>query len=108
MLAGVRAQIGGTPFGAELHSGMLLGGQPYRFEWLDIVRSASIVGRLESPRTMQVVAPSMWYLVLIAQLYLLFPWMRALLDRTGPLRFVALCMAITWTARARVAWGCGR
>ena len=75
----MRAHISGTPFGAELHAGTLLGGQAYRFEWLDILRSLSVLGRpRDSPHHAGGCAVDVG-LVLIAQLYLLFPWMRALL-----------------------------
>jgi peptidoglycan/LPS O-acetylase OafA/YrhL len=102
LLALVRAGVAATAFDAELRFGTLLAGRPYQFEWLDLLRSLSVVGRLETPRTMQVIAPSMWYLVLIAQFYLLFPWMRTLLQRAGPLPFLAICIAVMSAARTLV------
>ena len=53
LLACVRAVVIDTPFAHELRDGMRLGGQPYHFEPLDILRSLSVAGRLETPRTMQ-------------------------------------------------------
>jgi hypothetical protein len=49
---------------------------------------------------MQVVAPSMWYLMLIAQFYVVFPVLRWLLHRTGPAAFLAVCFAIAVGTRA--------
>jgi peptidoglycan/LPS O-acetylase OafA/YrhL len=100
LLACLRTTVMGTPFADELHDGMRLGAQPYHFEPLDILRSLSIGGRLETPRTMQVVAPSMWYLMLIAQFYVVFPVLRWLLHRTGPAAFLAVCFAIAVGTRA--------
>jgi len=71
---------------------MSLGGQPYHFEPLDILRSLSVAGRLETPRTMQVVAPSRCYLVLLWQFYLVFPPCdRCSSDRRA---FLAVCFAV--------------
>jgi peptidoglycan/LPS O-acetylase OafA/YrhL len=98
-LAGLRAWLRHTPVAAEIHGGSLLASAPYYFEWGDIVRSISVIGRFENTRTMQVVAPSLWYVVLVAQFYVLFPAMRALLARLGPWRFVAAAWGLTCAGR---------
>ncbi len=102
VLAALRSWGHLTPFSYELHEGTILGRTPYRFEWLDLLRSLSVVGRLEDPRTMQVVAPSLWYLMLVAQLYLVFPWLRRMLDRLGPVWFLIVCGGATVVGRALV------
>jgi peptidoglycan/LPS O-acetylase OafA/YrhL len=99
ILAGVRAAIVGSPFGFEVQRGSILARLHYLVEPLDIIRSFSIVGRFESPRTMQVVAPSMWYVVLVLQAYCVFPLLRALLSRLGPVRFFLAALAFTWLGR---------
>jgi peptidoglycan/LPS O-acetylase OafA/YrhL len=88
-LAGLRAWLLSAPLLTEIHSGSLLAREAYRFEWADILRSLTVVGRLENGRTMQVVSPSLWYIVLIGQLYVVFPWLRALLDRFGAWKTLA-------------------
>lgn len=98
-LAAVRASILGHAFGPELQGGALLGRAPYRFEPLDIIRSLSIFGRFEDGRTMQVIAPSMWYVLLVLQAYCVFPALRALLARLGTFRFLTATFAITWLVR---------
>lgn len=101
-LAGLRAAVGPHPFTWELHDGARLAGEPYRFVWLDVLRSLSLVGRLEDARAMQVVAPSLWYIVLVAQLLVLFPLLRRVYGALGGPAFVALAAAISWAGRAWV------
>jgi peptidoglycan/LPS O-acetylase OafA/YrhL len=97
--AALRATFLGGPFLEQLHQGSRLAHGPYLFEWLDLVRSASVLGRFESPRAMQVVSPSLWYVVLLGQLYLVFPLLRGALRRVGPWWFLTTAAAITWMAR---------
>lgn len=104
-LAGLRSGLKGTELSAEIAGGTLLARTPYHFEWADVARSVSIVGRLESTRTMQVMAPSLWYVILILQLYLAFPLLRWLLNRVGPVWFVAICTAIMFGGRSLVFAG---
>jgi peptidoglycan/LPS O-acetylase OafA/YrhL len=99
ILAGLRAAVTGGSFAVELHQGSLLAGEPYRLEVLDLVRSLSLVGRFQSPRTMQVIAPSMWYVVLVLQAYCVFPALRAFLSRAGPIQFFLAIVALTWLGR---------
>lgn len=106
ILAGLRAWVRGSPLGAEVHGGSLLALAPYRFEWGDLARSLSVVGRFEDTRSMQVVSPSLWYVVLVAQFYVVFPAMRAMLARLGPWRFVVAAWSVTCLSRWLVfAWG---
>ena len=100
LLAAFRGFVSGTPFLQEVHEGTRLAGRPYPFETTDVLVSLSLVGRLRDPRSMQVVLPSLWYIVLVVQVYLLFPFLRALRARVGDIRFLALCWAATWAARA--------
>jgi peptidoglycan/LPS O-acetylase OafA/YrhL len=97
--AALRATFLGGPFPDELHHGSRLAHGPYVFEWPDLVRSASVLGRFASARAMQVVSPSLWYVVLLGQLYLVFPLLRWALRRVGPGWFLAAAAAITWGAR---------
>jgi len=99
-LAALRATLFGGHFLEQLHQGSRLAHGPYAFEWLDLVRSASVLGRFEDARAMQVVAPSLWYVVLLGQLYLVFPLLRAVLRRIGPWWFLAAAAAITWGGRS--------
>jgi peptidoglycan/LPS O-acetylase OafA/YrhL len=99
-LAALRTEFLGGGFLEQLHGGTLLAHAPYRFEWRDLLRSASILGRFEDPRAMQVVAPSLWYVVLLGQFYLVFPLLRTALRRLGPWWFLATAAAITWGGRA--------
>ena len=102
LLAVVRALAGNVPIGPEIHHGTQLAGAPYLFEPTDLLLSLSIVGRFESTRTFQVVAPSMWYVMLALQIYILFPWLRALRARVGSLGFVAIIFGVTWAMRESV------
>lgn len=101
-LAILRAMWHATPVDAEIRMGTLLARTPYRFEWLDLVRSMSILGRFQDARTIQVVAPSMWYIALVLQLYVIFPFLRAALKRVGPWWFLAGCATVMWAGRAIV------
>ena len=99
-LAELRAALVGGGFLAQLKGGTLLAGAPYRFEWPDLLRSAAILGRFENARAMQAVAPSLWYVVLVGQLYVAFPLLRGTLRRLGPWWFLATAAALTWGGRA--------
>jgi peptidoglycan/LPS O-acetylase OafA/YrhL len=101
----LRAAVKGTPLDAEISDGTLLGRGPYHFEWTDILVSMSVVGRLTSDRAMQVMAPSMWYVLLVLQLYLLFPALGWLYRRTGPWPFLVLCTAAMFAGRWLVLEG---
>jgi len=102
LLAALRSAVSHTPFGEEVHLGTRLARAPYRFEVLDVARSLSVVGRFQDARTFQVVAPSMWYVMLLLQTYLLFPGLRRLHDRLGRARFLCVVLLFTWVARAWV------
>jgi peptidoglycan/LPS O-acetylase OafA/YrhL len=99
VLAGIRVAIVGSGFVAEMQRGSILAGTRYLLEPLDIVRSFSIVGRFQNQRTIQVVAPSMWYVVLVLQAYCMFPMLRAFLARLGSVRFFLVMIAITCFGR---------
>jgi len=98
-LAGLRAGVVGSAFGAELQRGSLLSRAPYRLEPLDMIWSFSIVGRFQGLRTMQLIAPSMWYVVLVLQAYCVFPALRALLARLGPVWFFLGIIGVTCLGR---------
>lgn len=98
--AALRAGIAHTSFADELDHGTRLAMAPYRFEALDVVRSLSVLGRFEDVRTFQVVAPSMWYVMLLLQAYVVFPGLRRLHGALGGPRFLVLVVAFTWAARA--------
>ncbi|MEI6668269.1 MAG: acyltransferase [Acidobacteriota bacterium] len=98
-LSTIRALAGGAGIAAELQRGSLLAGHLYLVEPGDILRSLSVIGRFESQRTMQVVAPSMWYIVLVLQVYCVFPLLRRWLERAGPWRFAAGALVVTWCGR---------
>jgi len=101
-LAALRATLLTGGFLDQLHQGTLLAHAPYRFEWLDLLRSASVAGRFQDARSMQVVAPSLWYVMLLGQLYLAIPLLRIAQRRLGPWRFLALAAVITWAGRLAV------
>ncbi len=101
-LACVRVAVQHAPLAAEIHHGTRLAGAPYVFEAADLVRSASVVGRFQDLRAFQVVAPSMWYVILLLQAYVLFPWLRAFRHRVGDAAFLTAVLAFTWVARAEV------
>lgn len=99
LLAAIRTMVVGGEFGTQLREGSLLARLPYVFEWSDILRSLSVVGRFEDTRSMQVISPSMWYILLALQAYCLFPALRRTLARIGPFWFVLLMCAVTWIGR---------
>jgi hypothetical protein len=87
-LALVRSAIWGGDVAGLVRHGALLARAPYTVEPFDILRSLSVFGRFHDLRTMQVVAPSMWYVLLVLQAYCLFPFLRQLLTRMGPVWFL--------------------
>jgi hypothetical protein len=66
------------------------------------LRSILVLGRFEDARTMQVVAPSLWYLALVMQACVLFVPLRWLLTKTGRASFFLVCLIATWVCRALV------
>ncbi len=98
-LALLRSGITGTAVAAEISDGTLLGRGPYHFEWADVARSLSVVGRLQGARSMQVVAPSLWYVLLVIQMYLAFPLLRWLMGRLGRWPFLGTCLVTMCLAR---------
>ena len=104
-LALLRSSVRGTAPALEISDGTLLGRGLYHFEWVDVVRSLSVVGRLQDTRTMQVVAPSLWYVLLAMQLYLVFPLLRWLMNRLGRWLFLGICLATMCLARQYVLNG---
>lgn len=101
-LALLRAWAMGGPLSTEIARGTRLAGAPYRFEPLDLLRSLVVLGRFESARTMQVVAPSLWYVTLVMQAYVLFVPLRWLLEKIGRAGFFLACVVGTWGGRALV------
>ncbi|MFN7953601.1 MAG: acyltransferase family protein [bacterium] len=99
VLAALRSALLGTPLGNEIHDGTRLARAPYVFDALDLARSLAVLGRFEDVRCFQVVAPSMWYVLLLLQAYLLFPALRALRDRVGAPAFLAAVLALTALGR---------
>lgn len=100
--AWLRSLMGHASLADELAHGSRLAGEPYPFLWFDVVRSLSVVGRLADQRAMQVVAPSLWYLVLVGQLLLVFPWLQRLHRALGTSTFLLASVAVTWAGRAWV------
>lgn len=103
--AAVRAAALGTPFAHELHAGSRLAGSPYPFEPWDVLRAATVVGRFQSPASVQIVSPSLWYIALVAQFYVAYPSMRWTLARLGPARFLLACSAVMLSCRAAASHG---
>jgi len=101
-LAVLRASVAGTPLAGEIAYGTRLARVAYHFEPLDILRSLLVVGRFESARMMQVIAPSLWYVALVMQAYVLFLSMRWLLERIGRAPFFLVCLAAMLCGRALV------
>ncbi len=98
-LAAFRAIALGTSFVDEVGSGTRLARAPYAFQASDLLRSLSVVGRFQETRTFQVVAPSMWYVMLLLQAYGVFPALRALRARTSAPAFLTGVLAFTALAR---------
>lgn len=103
--AALRAAVLGTPFADEAQSGSRLAGSPYLFVPEDVVRSATLVGRFQSPASVQVVSPSLWYIALVAQFYLAYPLMRWMLARLGAAGFLVACTLAMLACRAAVLHG---
>ncbi|MCC7031421.1 MAG: acyltransferase family protein [Acidobacteria bacterium] len=105
LCAGLRAAVLGTPFTEEALAGSRLAGNPYLFAPEDVLRSATVVGRFQSPATVQVVSPSLWYIALVAQFYVAYPLMRWMLMRLGASGFLVVCTLTMLACRAAVLNG---
>lgn len=86
-----RSMVTGALFEDEVQFGSRLARVPYEFAPSHLLYGLSVMGRFTSPGTVQVVAPSLWYIALMAQFYVAYPVMRAVLRRLGPAAFLVAC-----------------
>lgn len=73
----------------------LLDHSPYRPGWAAWTASVTVVGRLGSASLSQAPPPSAWFIVLLLQLYLLFPLIWWTRRRIGPAAMLAIALALT-------------
>lgn len=97
--AGVRTLMGGAPFADEVHLGSRLARLPYEFQFWHVPLGMTVIGRFIEPATVQVVSPSLWYIALLVQFYLVYVPMRWLMERLGTPVFLVLCTAIMLALR---------
>ena len=73
---------------------------PVRIRVEDALWAASVVGWLFTPGPHAKLVASMWFVALLIQYYLVFPFAFRALGKFGPMRFMALALAITFVSRA--------
>ena len=95
-----RAQADGGGFIHQYHHGVTVSGyHVIDIGWSDAAASLLIVPRLVRDDWFGVVPNSLWFVVVLAQYYLLFPFLRPLLDRVGPWAFVTIALVSCFLAR---------
>ena len=67
--------------------------------WADVAWAASVFGPLFRSEIATVLVGSMWFVPLLLQYYLIFPFALRALDRIGPWRFLIAALAITFFSR---------
>lgn len=103
--AAVRMLVSGTPFLDEVHLGSRLARLPYEFLPWHVPLGMTVIGRFMEPATVQVVSPSLWYIALLVQFYLVYVPMRWLMERLGTPVFLVLCAAIMVALRLAAIGG---
>jgi peptidoglycan/LPS O-acetylase OafA/YrhL len=73
---------------------------PVNVRWDDVLWALSVVPWLFREKAVTVPVGSMWFIALLFQYYLIFPFAFRLLNRIGPWSFIALGIAITLVSRA--------
>lgn len=72
---------------------------PVRVQWDDVLWALSVFGWMFRQKLATVPVGSLWFVSLLVQYYLLFPFALRLLRRVGPWRLVILGLAITVACR---------
>lgn len=74
--------------------------QPVRIEWDDVAWALSVFGWPFRTKVNTVPVGSLWFVQLLLQYYLIFPFALVVLKKIGPWNFAAAGLAVTLVARA--------
>jgi peptidoglycan/LPS O-acetylase OafA/YrhL len=95
-----RAHADGGGFAYQYHNGVTVSGyHVIDIGWIDASASLLVFPRLLRDEWFGVAPNSLWFVVVVVQYYLMFPFLRPLLDRIGPWAFLALALVCCLVAR---------
>jgi len=101
VLGAYRTQVDGGHF---QHNFQYIGIYP-EMTWRMAINGLLIVPRGLSPvNALQGKPPSLWFVLLLVQYYLLFPLLLPVLRRTGPAAFAALMLGVSLVSTAWMIW----
>lgn len=107
-VAALQVWIDGHSFAYQYHHGVTAAAwNVIDISWGDALVSLALVPRVLRDRWFGVYPNSLWFVVVLVQYYLLFPFLRVLLDRIGPARFVVSALIFTIAAKVLLIWWFG-
>jgi peptidoglycan/LPS O-acetylase OafA/YrhL len=100
-VAALQVWLDGHSFAYQYHHGVTAAAwNVIDISWDDALVSLALVPRVLRDRWFGVYPNSLWFVVVLVQYYLLFPFLRALLDRIGPAWFAGGALIFTIAAKA--------
>lgn len=95
-IALLRVWLDGGSFAYQYHNGVTIAAyHVIDIGWSDAAISLAVVTRILRDEWFGVYPDSLWFVVVLVQYYLLFPFLRIALDRVGPGRFIAAALIVT-------------
>lgn len=95
-IALLRVWIDGGSFAYQYHNGVTIAAyHVIDIGWSDAAVSLAVVTRIMRDEWFGMYPDSLWFVVVLVQYYLLFPFLRSALDRIGPGWFIAGAFAVT-------------
>jgi peptidoglycan/LPS O-acetylase OafA/YrhL len=100
VVAALQVWLDGHSFAYQYHHGVTVAAyHVIDIGWDDALVSLALVPRVLRDRWFGVYPDSLWFVVVLAQYYLLFPFLRALIDRAGPGWFAGGALLVTVVAK---------
>jgi peptidoglycan/LPS O-acetylase OafA/YrhL len=95
-IALLRVWVDGGSFGDQYHNGVTVSAyHVIDISWSDALVSLAVMTRVLRDEWFSAYPDSLWFVAVLVQYYLLFPFLRSLLDRIGPGWFIAGALVVT-------------
>ena len=108
VVAALQVWLDGHSFAYQYHHGVTAAAwNVIDISWDDALVSLALVPRVLRDRWFGVYPNALWFVVVLVQYYLLFPFLRVLLDRIGPAWFAGGALIFTIAAKALLIWWFG-
>jgi peptidoglycan/LPS O-acetylase OafA/YrhL len=108
IVAALQVWLSGHSFAYQYHHGVTAAAwNVIDISWDDALVSLALVPRVLRDRWFGVYPNALWFVVVLVQYYLLFPFLRVLLDRIGPAWFAGGALIFTVAAKVLLIWWFG-